>query len=186
MGIKEITEQFIEQLDSILEYYDSLKSKWRHDDLSDLGETVAYEPITRSRAAIERISGRESAYFEQLQEILRIERKYVHDFSRLAMIIGIVRSLRADLQAGYLSSASELIRGELFADFLEMAEYLLEEGYKDAAAVIAGGTLEAHLRQLCTKNDIAVNIVTPKGSKAKRAEQMNTDLYKNRVYSKLD
>ena len=62
----------------------------------------------------------------------------------------------------------------------------MEEGYKDAAAVIAGGTLEAHLRQLCTKNDIAVNIVTPKGSKAKRAEQMNTDLYKNRVYSKLD
>jgi len=186
MSVQGISQQFIEQLDSILAYYDSLKAKSRYEDLSDLGETVAYELITRARAAIERIGGRDSAYSEQLQEILRIERKYVHDFSRLAMIIGIVRSLRADLQAGFLSSVSELIRGDLFADFLEMAEYLLGEGYKDAAAVIAGGTLEAHLRQLCVKNNIATEVATSKGSKAKRAEQMNADLYKNHVYSKLD
>ena len=186
MNIDEMSQQFIEQLDSILGYYDSLKSRSRYEDLSDLGETVAYELITRARAAIERISGRDSAYFEQLQEILHIERKYVHDFGRLAMIMGIVRSLRADLQAGYLSSASELIRGDLFADFLEMAEYLLGAGYKDAAAVIAGGTLEAHLRQLCVKNNIATEITTPKGNKAKRAEQMNADLYNNHIYSKLD
>ena len=70
MGIEEITDQFIEQLDSILEYYDPLKQKSRYDDLSDLGEMVAYELITRSRAAIEGVSERQSAYSDQLQETI--------------------------------------------------------------------------------------------------------------------
>ena len=37
-----------------------------------------------------------------------------------------------------------------------MAEYLLHEGYKDSAAVIAGSTLESHLRALCNKNGIDI------------------------------
>ncbi len=35
-----------------------------------------------------------------------------------------------------------------------MAEHLLDEGYKDAATVIAGSSLEPHLRQLCQKSGI--------------------------------
>jgi hypothetical protein len=31
---------------------------------------------------------------------------------------------------------------------LEMASYLLAEGYKDAAAVLVGSSLEGHLRNL--------------------------------------
>jgi len=186
MSVDELTQQFLNQLDSIVEAYEGLRKQSKYDDLSDLGKSVAYDLITKSRAAIERVSGRESAYSRQLEEVLSIERKYVHDYDRLAMIIGIVQSLHADLQAGYLSSVSELIHGEVFADFLEMADYLRGEGYKDAAAVIAGGTLEAHLRQLCAKNGIDTEVTTAKGTKAKSADQMNTDLSRNSIYSKLD
>ena len=44
----------------------------------------------------------------------------------------------------------------IFGDHIEMAAHLLAEGYKDAAAVIAGGVLEAHLRLLAQNRDIEV------------------------------
>jgi hypothetical protein len=85
-----------------------------------------------------------------------------------------------------LLTARELIHSEVFADFLEMADYLCKEGYKDAAAVIAGGTLESHLRQLCIKNNIETEIQTQRGVEPKKADLINSDLAKNSVYSKLD
>jgi hypothetical protein len=36
-----------------------------------------------------------------------------------------------------------------------MASHLLSEKYKDAAAVIAGGVLEQHLRSLCAKHGVS-------------------------------
>jgi hypothetical protein len=39
----------------------------------------------------------------------------------------------------------------LFADFLEMTDELQHSGYKDAAAVIAGSTLEELSTQACAK-----------------------------------
>ena len=89
------------------------------------------------------------------------------------------------MAAGYLVSATELIHASTFADFLEMAEHLVGEGYKDAAAVIAGNSLEAHLRNLCAKN--AVPADSPPGSgRPKRADAMNGDLGGAGAYGKLD
>jgi hypothetical protein len=70
----------------------------------------------------------------------------------------------------------------VLADFLEMADDLQRSGYKDAAAVIAGSTLEEHLRKLATKNAIATE--KPDGS-ARKADSMNVDLAKVPVYNKL-
>ena len=64
-----------------------------------------------------------------------------------------------------------------------MAEFLLGEGFKDAAAVMAGGVLESHLRQLCIKHGI--NVLDSTG-KPRKAAQFNDDLYKARVYSMVD
>lgn len=175
---------FLEQLNSIIESYKTLKGKSQYDDLSDSGYEAAHQLITRSKASIERIGGKDSAYSKQIESILARPRE--HDYNKLKMIAGVVESLYADLQAGYLSSVSELIHGELFADFLEMSGHLLNEGYKDAAAVIAGSALESHLRQLCIKNSIDVEVTTPKGIHQKKADQMNADLARANVYSKLD
>jgi len=65
-----------------------------------------------------------------------------------------------------------------------MAEYLLEEGYKDPAAVITGSTLEEHLRKLCTKNGI--DIMSSGKLRPKKADGMNSELAKQGVYSKLE
>lgn len=68
-----------------------------------------------------------------------------------------------------------------------MAKYLFNEGYKDPAAVIAGSSLEAHLRQLCKKNNIDLTFTDSKGEvRNKNAGRMNDDLASDSVYNKLD
>ena len=75
------------------------------------------------------------------------------------------------------------MRAEVFADFLEMAEHLLTEGYKDPSAVLIGGVLEEHLRALCTLHEIAT---TSDSSRPKKADQLNVELTKVGVYNRLD
>ena len=94
-------------------------------------------------------------------------------------LIGVSEALRDDYKAGPLSSVETLIRGEVFGDYLDMAEHLLDQGYVDAAAVIVGGTLEAHMRQLCIKEGIP--LLTAKGG-PKSANDMNVELRKADVY----
>jgi len=86
--------------------------------------------------------------------------------------MGVLESLRADVEMGYLRSQRELLHGELFGDFLEMAQHLLDEGYKDAAAVIAGSTLEAHLRQPCVKSGVSVEFESNSSVTPKKAERL--------------
>ncbi len=64
-----------------------------------------------------------------------------------------------------------------------MAEYLLEQGYKDAAAVIVGSVLEEHLRKLAEKSGIAL---AQSGGSPKKADGINSELAGATVYSKLD
>ena len=67
-----------------------------------------------------------------------------------------------------------------------MAEYLLEQNYKDPAAVIAGSVLEEHLRQLCDKNGIEIVIKKNGKLKSKKADSLNSDLYRKLSYGILD
>ena len=63
----------------------------------------------------------------------------------------------------------------------------MENGYKDAAAVVSGSTLEAHLRQLCQKFGVAIETKDSKGNlRPKKADWMNSDLAGVPAYSKLD
>ena len=47
---------------------------------------------------------------------------------------GILSAAREELAGGWLSTTKGLISAEIFSDFLEMAQHLLDEGYKDPAA----------------------------------------------------
>jgi hypothetical protein len=96
---------------------------------------------------------------------------------------GTLRALRNDYESGYLQSVTELIHADIFADFLEMADYLIQQGYRDPAAVVVGSVLEEHLRKLCDKNHISV--VKSDGS-PKKADTLNADLAAANVYTKLD
>lgn len=64
-----------------------------------------------------------------------------------------------------------------------MAQHLFDETYKDAAAVIAGSSLEAHLRRLAGKNDVDVTFLDKQGETRPRSiDSINVDLCKADVY----
>jgi hypothetical protein len=95
-------------------------------------------------------------------------------------------TLGTTIANGFLTDVKEIIHGELFSDFLDMADYLSSEGFKDASAVMVGGVLESHLHQLAIKHGIDLEIVINSNIKPKRADQLNADLAKQKIYNLLE
>lgn len=148
-----------------------------------ISESDAGGLLARAEAAINKICGPDSAYTARMRAILDGAST---DMYRVGLTVGLVRALKGDLEDGYLFSFSELVRGEMFESLIEMAEHLVEEGYKDAAAVIAGASLESHIRQLSNKYGVPVDHIAKDGSiKKKTAERLNQELGK-KVYSLFD
>ncbi len=100
--------------------------------------------------------------------------------------IAIPETIKDEISGGWLFSVKGLVAAEIFADFLEMAQYLLDQGYHTPAAVMAGSVLEEHLRQLCIKNGIDVETGSNGRTVPKRAGRMKDDLARKEVYNKLD
>ena len=100
--------------------------------------------------------------------------------------IAILNSIKNEIEGGWLVSMKGLVTAEIFSDFIEMAEHLLSESYKDPAAVMIGSVLEEHLRQVCIK--LGLEIEEEKHGKMipKKADRLNADLTKAEAYSKLD
>ncbi len=175
----------LQQLDSLIGEWEKMKERWTHGPSGSRpsGEEVRAF-IARERSAIRRIGGADSVYEEEVKRIDKT--KDVGEEWIQQELIGVIYGLRSDVQADFVVSLEQLIHGELFADYLEMSDHLLDEGYKDPAAVLGGGTLEAHLRQLCAKNSIPTTRTTAKGPEPKKAESMNQDLGSGSVYAMLD
>ena len=100
---------------------------------------------------------------------------------------GILTAIRQDIDNGYyLATLSGLVLAEIFSNYLDMANYYLDENHKDAAAVIIGSTLENHLRSLSTKNIPPPQVTSNTPITPKTANALNDDLYKAKVYDKVN
>ena len=152
---------------------------------SDFGEFIDSGLMSGFRSAslsfVERVYGSTHPHFSEIKEGADGSRP-----SDANKCIAILRAIRSEIEGGWLFSIKGLITAEVFADFIEMAEHLLDAGYKDPAAVMCGGVLEEHLRQLCLKNGIET--VIPRDGKEipKKADVLNADLSRAEIYSKLD
>ena len=147
-----MTDTFKKQLKSVISEYELACSQSKHDDASDVSLTQIADLQMRCITAIERAAGRNSACYE---EVMKISRGKNWPHYQVALQIGVAKALLSDIENDYLTSFEETIRGDLFADYVEMAAHLVENEYKDPAAVLAGSTLEVHLRQLCEKHGVA-------------------------------
>ena len=184
-----MTDTFKKQLKSVISAYESARFLLKYtedpDDISDFSYTQITELHTRCVAAIERAAGKDSTYFERFMKMSMeapIEYYQVDLHQQVDIQIGVAKALLFDIENDYLTSFEETIHGDLFADYVEMAAHLVENGYKDPAAVLAGSTLEVHLRQLCKKHDVAAE---PDG-KMKKTQTLNQDLAQAGAYTKLD
>lgn len=176
---------FIKQIEEILKNYEDYRNDEKELVNSGKREERLNFLITRIKAIVKRITGNDSEYYKRIKEIF-VKYDKLNDYTKLKPLKGVLDGLYQDLKAGYLKSFSELIHANIFSDYIEMAEYLLEEGYKDPAAVITGSTLEEHLRKLCIKNGIDIEIMSKGKLRPKKADSLNSELAKQGVYSKLE
>jgi hypothetical protein len=180
-----VKDHFLRQLTEVIEEFERLQSAAQYSDLSDVLTDKVEDLttlITKAKAAIARTTGVNSEYYKDVIKSLEAPRE--HTGTRLRLIMGTVRALKSDLESGYLQTLHEIVQTEIFSDYLEMATYLIKEGFKDASAVIVGSTLEAHLRELCKANQIEIEVHNSKGNiVAKRADLLNADLAKKEIYS---
>jgi hypothetical protein len=104
----------------------------------------------------------------------------------LETLIEILRAAREEISGGYLFKVKALAAAEIFADFLEMSEHLLDQQYKEPAAVLVGTVLEEHLRQLAACQGIDTETMAGGKSRPKKAETHNSELAKADAYNKLE
>ena len=169
----------LEQLDRAAQEYNQLRAKSEYEDCSDQPAIETTRVITILSSTIERIAPLGSRYRIETERIFKMWG--ATNSTCLEYLTGILAALRSDVDGDYLQSLAELIRADLFSDFLSMAEYLLDGGYKEAAAVLIGGVLEEQLRNLAIKSGVPATV----GSRPIKADQLNADLARANVYSVL-
>lgn len=148
-------------------------------------EVIDYSKMLGFRVAvlsfIERVYGVSHTHYQEF--LKHINGDHV---SSPQIAMSILQTIHDEIAGDWLFSVKGLVTAEVFSDFIDMANYLVAQEYKDAAAVIAGSVLEEHIRQLCQSNGIDLEVSTANGTKPKKADQMNADLAGASVYSKLD
>ena len=148
-----------------------------------LTETMAW--VSRSGSIIRKVSGDNSEYdraFQTARSSPSFTNIHAHHYEHLCEVEGALKGLRHALDVGLLQDLSRLLQADIFADFLEMAEHLLSEGYKDPSAVLIGGVLEDTLRKLSASNNLP--LLAPSG-KPLTIEPLNVNLAKAGIYSPL-
>jgi hypothetical protein len=141
--------------------------------------------VTRLGQLIRRLYGEKSQHFVSYTAASstgNFYSLYKSHYSHFTQMLGVARAIKHEIDNDLLVDFRALIQADVFADFLEMGEYLLQEGYKDAAAVIIGTVLEDHLRQLSIAHALPLS---NDSGKRMTMEPLNAQLARAEVYSKL-
>jgi hypothetical protein len=139
----------------------------------------------RGGQLITRLYGNDSQYFQMFQAATKVPSFTVmhsNYYSHVSNLVGLFKGMQHDIDSGMLSNLRNLVQAEIFADFLEMAEHLLGEGYKDAAAVLLGAVLEDSLRKIADASGVLT--VGSKGQPL-TLDPLNVALAKKGVYGPL-
>jgi hypothetical protein len=148
--------------------------------VEDLGGVIA-----RGGQLITRLYGKDSHYHRTFQNLLsKTNITFMHsgNFRPVSELTGILKGVQHDIKSGLLNDFRRLLQAEIFADFLDMAEHLLNEGYKDAAAVLFGAVLEDSLRKIADANAIPT---TAENGKSLTIDPLNVAIAKTGVYGPL-
>ena len=94
-------------------------------------------------------------------------------------ILGSLKSIKENLDAGLLIRFEDIIYAEAFSDLVEQAEYLYEQGYFLASGVILRAILEERLKKLCEQNGCLPGRHRP------TINDYNQNLYTAKIYDKV-
>lgn len=178
--IKTEVETLVQKGQAMLRKAQGLSRAMEGDELADVASWV-----TRLGQIIRRLYGENSQHFETYSTALATNNFYnLHSNwnAQLSQVVGVAKAIEHDLASGLLTDFKSIVQADIFADFLEMGEYLLQEGYKDAAAVIIGSVLEDGLRKLSERHGLPE---TNESGKPLTIDPLNNQLSKQDIYSKL-
>ncbi len=133
---------------------------------------------TGVQSLISNLLGKEHVYFENFSLVKNPAPRAVR------VGFGILKALREDYERGFLTEIKTLITGEIFTDFLEMAEHLIKNEYKDPAASLIGAVLEDGLKKIATKNSVTYN--KRAGIAALNDKLRDAGIYNPLVHKKVD
>jgi hypothetical protein len=170
-----ITQRFKELLTSGISVLNTRRSPPSNvigDDRVDY--SGSQEWATSAADMLRRTFGADSEYYQRFNSGF----KHAGYYSDMARAVAVVKAAANDYSKGYLIQTTSLVRAEVFGDFLEQSEHLLEQGFYHAAAVLAGGVLEDSLRRLCEQNSITL-------SAKPKLDTMNAELAKRGIYNAL-
>ena len=128
-----------------------------------------------SLSLIGRAIGKDSEHYERFAKSMNGD---IALHSNADSGIGALKAAREDVAGNWLFSAQQIIRAEVFSDFLDQAQYFLKESHHAVACVIAGAVFEESLRKLCAIK----GIILPDKPKL---DWMNAELGKAKIYDKL-
>lgn len=152
-----VKQKFIERCRQLIREGEKLKETRQFPPpnviggLSVVEQETFYKWKNKSENLIIMTSGKDSVYHRDFSK--EVTTCY---FNNLEIGIGILKGLEEDLKQGFLEKVQDLVVAEVFTDFLDQAEHLLENKYKDPAASLAGAVLENGLKKIAKKNDIPV------------------------------
>ncbi|WP_334187104.1 DUF4145 domain-containing protein [Noviherbaspirillum sp.] len=135
---------------------------------------LANQWLTSRLSLLSRVFGEGSVHYQRINDQFPSYPKWAN----VEQAFGVLLAAKDDYESESLFSVKKLVEAELFDEFLAQAEHLLETGYFQPAAVVAGSVLEDGLRKLCQANAIPL----PDNPKL---DWMNSELAKNGVYTKL-
>jgi hypothetical protein len=108
---------------------------------------------TQSILALEELLGSDHVYTKSFDDEVSSTTVHSHYVKIGRALLEVIYQ---DITEGFLRKLETLISAEIFSDFLEMANHLFDNGYKDPAASLCGAVLEDGLRKIAGSNGIKV------------------------------
>ena len=132
---------------------------------------------TSCQSLIRAVFGEESPHYANFVEALK---KCVGYAGQVHAVQGVFQSAKEDFEGGYVFNVDLRISGEVFGDFVVLAQQSLAEGYKDVAAVLASAALEDALKRYAKAEglniDRPINVGSHQCTQSKRVGVRCTEI----------
>lgn len=125
---------------------------------------------TRVLNLLARVFGEASAHYKEFSSFFSHSSG---EIDQMDTCTAIFLAAKKDYRAGYLFNTRALVKAEVLDDVLDQARVLLENGYKDAACLLIGVSLEVAVKELANRSQIQFG----------KLDKMNVELCKANVYN---
>lgn len=95
-------------------------------------------------------------------------------------LMRVLDALKWQIEHDRLADFAQVVHADLLADLLAQAGHLLSQGYRRAAAILAGATLEEQLSKMCSRASISLN---DDRGRPLTGGALNNKLYSSQIYT---